>query len=162
MELCDTSHEQQMAEAQIHDSSETQLTLPDPNLASAVECELQSADPVQDPKKGLRRNMSRLSLQAMCTLDGLSERLTVHEARVDEIICRRDGCDTSAGKIKGELGQQFGNVDKLLSNEVDAVSTAELNSGKHEVRASRKAITLRAQTCLDRIEEAKKQIDLRA
>ena len=62
----------------------------------------------------------------------------------------------AVGPLKGELAQMFGSVDKMLATQVGAICTADLNSGKAEARASRKALTLRAQALLDKIEQTNK------
>lgn len=156
--LCAIGHEEQVAgnsEVHVAGNSEVQQ-LRHPELI----CQ-EGQEPPRDssPTQQAESLLSPRSKAAMRTLEDLSQKLAIHEAKVAEIIAQCSAPGRAVGPLKGQLGQQFGLVDKLLSTQVDAVSTAELNSGKQEARSSRKAITLRAQHCLDSIEEAKKSLD---
>lgn len=150
LELCAISHEEQVAGEQVAANHEELQQLPHPELICR-EPSKESTQQAESPR-------SPCSKAAMRTLEDLSRKLATHEAKVAEIIAQCGATGRAVGPLKGLLGQQFGLVDKLLSTQVDAVSTAELNSGKQEARSSRKAITLRAQHCLDSIEEAKKSL----
>merc|ERR1712166_464775 len=134
----------------------TNLTAPGP--AMKLEDDLGRVKGEVATQRMLRREMSTHSVYALETLDSLSDRLKQYEEHVASIV-GRESTDEPVGKTKTRLGQLFGDVDKMLSTQVDAVCTADLNSGKLDARTLRKAITLRAQQVLDTIEKANKELD---
>ena len=73
--------------------------------------------------------------------------------QVENVLSKLTAPGAQIGAIKAELGQLYGNIDKMLNCQVDAVSTAELTSGKDDARALRKALVVRAQKTLDKIQE---------
>jgi len=101
----------------------------------------------------LRRGKSQLSIAALTTLCDLSDKLDGYETQVENVLSKLTAPGAQIGAIKAELGQLYGNIDKMLNCQVDAVSTAELTSGKDDARALRKALVVRAQKTLDKIQE---------
>jgi len=108
----------------------------------------------------LRRGKSQLSLAALNTLCDLSDKLDGYEMQVETILRKASAPGVQIGAIKADLGQLYGNIDKMLNCQIDAVSTAELNSGKDDARALRKEICLRAQKTLDKIEDANSSLHI--
>ena len=96
-----------------------------------------------DPVRG-ERQFSVLSKNALSTLDGLVGEVDKLEnllVDLEKMVGAPDDADRLAAL--GSVRQIVGDLDKLQATRVDAVSTAELNSGKSVARAERKNINRR-------------------
>ena len=96
-----------------------------------------------DPVRG-ERQFSVLSKNALSTLDGLVGEVDKLENLLvdfEKMVGAPDDADRLAAL--GSVRQIVGDLDKLQATKVDAVSTAELNSGKSVARAERKNINRR-------------------
>ena len=96
-----------------------------------------------DPMRG-ERQFSVLSKNALSTLDGLVGEVDKLENLLvdfEKMVGAPDDADRLAAL--GSVRQIVGDLDKLQATKVDAVSTAELNSGKSVARAERKNINRR-------------------
>ena len=62
-------------------------------------------------------------------------------------------------KLRDELAQLHGNLNKLLATELDAILTGELNSGKDAARAKRKQLIGKAEKLIDDTEKQVKLFD---
>ena len=96
-----------------------------------------------DPVRG-ERQFSVLSKNALSTLDGLVGEVDKLEnllVDLEKMVGAPDDADRLAAL--GSVRQIVGDLDKLQATKVDAVSTAELNSGKSVARAERKNINRR-------------------
>ena len=72
---------------------------------------------------------------------------------MENVLSKLTAPGAQIGAIKTDLGQLYGSIDKMLNCQVDAVSTAELTSGKDDARSLRKELVVRAQKTLDKIQE---------
>lgn len=104
------------------------------------------------PPLRLVRDYSALSKRAISRISEIGDGLSAYEKQIEDIEKGLASSSIAIGKAKADLGQLHGNVFKLLSNQVDAVQTGELNSGKDVARAERKDLSHRAEALLDRVE----------
>jgi len=110
------------------------------------------------PPLRLVREYSALSRRAISRIGEIGDGLSAYERQIEDIEQGLVSNSLSVGKAKTDLGQLHGNVFKLLSNQVDAVQTGELNSGKDIARAERKDLTRRAEALLDRVESKRNSL----
>ena len=95
-----------------------------------------------DPVRG-ERQFSVLSKNALSTLDGLVGEVDKLENLLVDLEKMVGAPDADRLAALGSVRQIVGDLDKLQATKVDAVSTAELNSGKSVARAERKNINRR-------------------
>ena len=107
----------------------------------------------------LLRRMSTVSRTRLQILEDLDSRLTKYEAKIpgfQSAVKKGSANASQLGVIKGELGQLFGDLEKLQYNEIDAVITGDLETGREDARAMRKGLTKRTARMLD---EVKRLVD---
>ncbi len=75
----------------------------------------------------------------------VAERDRVAEARLASVV--------------DELAQQYGNLEKLLFTKVDAIITADLDSGRIDAKAKRKALTKAVSALMERVVGMRKEVD---
>ena len=103
-----------------------------------------------DPVRG-ERQFSVLSKNALSTLDGLVGEVDKLENLLvdfEKMVGAPDDADRLAAL--GSVRQIVGDLDKLQATKVDAVSTAELNSGKSVARGRAAKTSTGASTSCDR------------
>ena len=118
------------------------LKLPQREEGSSLQ-RLDASAAAFDPVRG-ERQFSVLSKNALSTLDGLVGEVDKLEnllVDLEKMVGAPDDADRLAAL--GSVRQIVGDLDKLQATKVDAVSTAELNSGKSVARAERKNINRR-------------------
>ena len=112
------------------------LSLPQREEGSSLQ-RLDASAAAFDPVRG-ERQFSVLSKNALSTLDGLVGEVDKLEnllVDLEKMVGAPDDADRLAAL--GSVRQIVGDLDKLQATKVDAVSTAELNSGKSVARAKR-------------------------
>ena len=83
----------------------------------------------------------------------LEEELGYLEARTSP-SARNMGENISSvihNKAKNDCAQMIGNLDKLQYEQIDAVITAELKSGKHDAKELRKSLNQRCEKIRSRL-----------
>lgn len=88
--------------------------------------------------------MSVSSRAAVNTVEELKSRLGHMEERLrqaSKVASSERSTVEELLEVKQELAQMVGTLEKFQFNEVDAVVTHNLNSGKDEVRRQRRALT---------------------
>ena len=104
----------------------------------------------------LMRRMSSVSRSRIEVLDDLDKRLEKYEAKIpgfQSAVKTGRANPSQLGVIKGELGQLYGDLEKLQYNEIDAVVTGDLQSGREDAKALRKNLTRRTAKLLDTVKE---------
>jgi spore germination cell wall hydrolase CwlJ-like protein len=112
------------------------------------------------------RGLSVMSVKAIGALDGIEPKLAKLEADVTEIEAVMQGkgrtqCQyrEQVAQYQGDIAQINGLLEKLQFTSVDAVGTAELNSGKDQARTQRKALNGRCETLRQKLMDVKPIID---
>eukprot|EP00947_MAST-08B_sp_MAST-8B-sp1_P004234 g4234.t1 len=105
--------------------------------------------------------MSAQSLAAIQRLAELEERLAPLESEV-KALDQRFGLDALAeAEMRGEALREVGNVEAALAKveaEKDQVFTESLESGKGEVKQSRKSIQARVDTALSMVQSMQSRL----
>merc|ERR1711907_105929 len=86
--------------------------------------------PVPQPKVELSRDFSKRSLGALKQIGEIGSSLSEHESRLKQVKDALTDGSLSVGEAKDTLAQLHGSTFKVLTKQVDAVDTSELNSGK--------------------------------
>ena len=63
----------------------------------------------------------------------------------------RGGVGRAPSPLRNRLAQLSGSASKLLETKIDAISTVDLESGRQEAKAEKKALTIRADELLTRL-----------
>lgn len=114
------------------------------------------------PPGKIQRQYSVASQQTVDALQMFELQLFDMERSADdykaavEAACLPDGVPLD---LRNKIAQLYGNAGKLLATKVDAVLTAELNSGQADARAKRKALSARCEALMVRTEAIIKQHD---
>ena len=90
----------------------------------------------------LTRKYSVASQHAVDTLEGLDMQLKNMQLDLDR-SADAIGAPPGTGldpKLRNDLAQLHGNLNKLLATKLDAILTGDLNSGKDDARAKRKEL----------------------
>lgn len=97
------------------------------------------------PEKADQRRYSVLSQDVLETLENLQAEATFFEEQVIKIegiaANAKNLSETERHQALGLCRQLNGQLDKLQFEKIDAVQTADLNSGKATAKANRKALT---------------------
>lgn len=99
--------------------------------------------------------LSTVSARALDTLESLGREVDDVEAAIAAYErLERGAPDAAKHAALGELRQLNGRLDKLQAERVDAVCTAELESGRDEARAERKRLNGRLDALRPRVQAA--------
>jgi len=71
----------------------------------------------------------------------------------------RAGVGRAPSPLRNRLAQLSGSASKLLETKIDAISTVDLESGRQEAKAEKKALTIRADELLTRLHALIEQLD---
>ena len=102
----------------------------------------------------LGRSFSILSEKALMSLESLNEQLVTYEDelhRAEDIYSKMYDSADELIKIKNDLAQLNGKVDKLQMVGIDGVITAELHSGRDVAKTTRKELNKRAGELLEAV-----------
>lgn len=88
-----------------------------------------------------RQPHSEQSLKALELIEGAEEEYEQLSAQFEnlESLAQEEGANLPT--LKDELAKLYGNLDRFQQQKVDTISTAELKSGKDQVRNRRKMLT---------------------
>mmetsp|Transcript_47870 Transcript_47870/g.102274 ORF Transcript_47870/g.102274 Transcript_47870/m.102274 type:complete len:123 (-) Transcript_47870:347-715(-) len=106
------------------------------------------------------------SVRSKLTVDALEDTASVlraYEAAVDKAAAQLANPPPSGLSItlRSELAQLYGNVNKLLEENVDATTTMDLNTGKQDAKAQKKELTHWADALIVRVQALIAQLDAR-
>ena len=103
-----------------------------------------------------RGNLSPRSYTAKIKLDTYEQRLDAFKGTLHE-FSQRLGSGTFSHDdlthMKNELAQLNGTLEKLQFNEIDSIVTADLNTGKLQVKAKRKGLNSECEKVRENIKE---------
>ena len=97
-------------------------------------------------------------MRAISRIGEIASKLAKIELAFEQVMKDVKDYSIEVGAARDTLAQLYGDVGKVLCNELDAVETGELNSGKDDARAERKSLVNRAQQLSDNIEEARNKL----
>ena len=110
------------------------------------------ATPPVGPALGLRREYSALSQRTISRIGEIGSSISQLELAFETVQKELESHAIDAGKARDQLAQLHGDVGKVLFNQLDAVETMDLNSGKSDARTERKSLANRCQSLMDNIE----------
>jgi len=118
-------------------------------------------DPVPSAKLD-RTRFSVASLETNSELDVLELQIKAMQVTSDEaetVLSAEVGTVEIPTRMRNELAQLHGNLNKLLATRLDAILTGELNTGKDAARAKRKELIKTTETLIERVEGQVKRYD---
>lgn len=125
------------------------------------------APPLPKPQEAGDATPSRKSVasRTVCeTLDGLELELADMTAQSDAVGKTIAGLSPDMPAPVGarsELAKLHGAANKLLTTRIDAIVTGDLQSGREEARAHRKALVLASEALIETVEAQIRAIDTR-
>merc|ERR1719386_671207 len=97
--------------------------------------------------------MSQLSTEAIQGLESSSMELSALETRVEEVSRMVLQGALTVGQARTQLAQVEAQANKVECNKIDSIYTSELNSGKIDAKAEKKAQLVRLENLAKRLEE---------
>jgi|EP00908_Phaeocystis_cordata_P013079 hypothetical protein len=139
-------------------SKEKPQPKPDASSAGATSS---PAPAVAPPGRELSRKLSVMSQKTVETLESLEEQLSSMKLHCDEAEHDLDNPGDEGFRLglRSDLAALHGNANRLLATRLDAILTSELNSGRDEARAKRKALIGQSEALIDRCEALVKRYD---
>jgi len=118
---------------------------------------------------GLARQLSAESVAALARLDDIEEQVARMSAATDQLSVALDkaargsasdeAADTLDRSLRTQIALLHGDANKLLACQLDAVLVSDLDSGKADARAKRKALTRKAEAIIERLEAEVRRFD---
>jgi len=107
----------------------------------------------------LRRGYSVPSALVVDSLHSIEEQLAGLQRRFSALQDRVQRSGGAADGTRDELAKLHGEAHGLVTERIDAVTTAELNSGRADARAKRRELVGVATELLERTEQQVKALD---
>ncbi len=107
----------------------------------------------------LQRQYSLASKQTVDTLQTIELQIVDLERQTSE---HHDLIESGAElppELRNKLAQLHGDANRILAVKVDAILTSDLNSGRDDARATRKALIKRLEALIERLEALVKKYD---
>jgi len=108
--------------------------------------------PISSPALGLRRVYSATSQRTLSRIGEIASTISRIEMGFEKVMRELDSHEIDVATARDQLAQLHGDAGTVLCNQLDAVETMDLNSGKEDARAERKSLANRCQSLMDSIE----------